>query len=151
MASARTYIRLKKFRRVFLDDALFFIAVVGLVTSVSLLYTAVPHLYESVELSVSDEPPSPAVVKAFIKHIPYFQNILDAWAFFVGAAILSIKFVFMFSFRRLVERMRNMMIWWWCVLAVLVSTIPLWLFQFLIVCSASGSAILGKSIVDYHH
>ena len=150
-ASARTYIRFKKFHRVFTDDVLFFFAIVCLVSSVGLLYASLPSVYDSLDLSISTKPPSTAFVEAFIEHLPHNHSILATWSFFIGAVILSIKFVFMFHFRRLVERVRILMLWWWCVLAILVLASPLWLFQFLIVCPATGSAVPGKSIIDIRY
>ena len=46
MASARTYIRLQNFRRIFLDDVFLFLAVACLLAGVGLLYSNIQFLYE---------------------------------------------------------------------------------------------------------
>ena len=139
MAFARTCIRLKKFRRIFLDDAFLFAGVLCLTIGVGLVYANVSFLYAKLGLPASVQNLSAA-------YIEHNQNIQDASLFFTTSAIISVKYVYMLHFRSLIRRLHNLMLWWWCVLAVLILATPSKLLTFVIACPASGPAILGEFI-----
>lgn len=147
MATARTYIRFRKFHRLLLDDYFMFLAVITLVAGVGLLCANVRFIYQEnnfiigVGFEIASLPPD------FVDNFTYNSNIQDAAVVMLATTIFSVKFVFLFFFRQMVDRIRPLLTWWWCVFGALVVATPLSVFVNFIGCPATGIEVLSKSLI----
>ncbi|MCJ1263648.1 hypothetical protein MMC22_003518 [Lobaria immixta] len=115
MATARTVIRVQKFGRVFVDDYFFFLAVVCLIASNGIYFWMVPSVYNFAAMPARLEPlPADFIKSATLANIAYVPTDL-AWT-----TVFAVKFSFLFFFRNLIRRLRNLEILWWCVLVACV-------------------------------
>ncbi|KAL9117085.1 MAG: hypothetical protein Q9187_006382 [Circinaria calcarea] len=138
LASARTYIRYRRFRRLFVDDAFLFAAVVGLIIGTIMTYVNIPFIYVQVNVMAGLQAP-PA---DFVEQLVLDQKTQAAATVFLWVAIFGVKFSFLACFRNLVRRLRKMTIWWWCVLAVLIPAAIICMCGFFIACSTFGPGVL---------
>ena len=142
LASGRTYIRYRKFRRLFVDDGFLFIAAVALIIATSLVYVNISFIYTQVNVSAGLEP----APEDFVQQLILDQKTQDAATVFTWVTIFSVKFSFLAVFRKLVSRLRNLTIWWWCVLAVLIPAAIICACGSFIACSTFGPGVLGEDL-----
>ena len=104
-------------------------------------YVAMPHFYleERVEAGLESPPPD------FIPFLILGEKLEDAITSLLGAAIVSVKFSFLFFFRELLRRQKKMMAWWWCIFVVMVPTSFLMIFAVFIICAHWNEEIFGRS------
>lgn len=104
-------------------------------------YVAMPHFYleERVEAGLESPPPN------FIPFLILGEKLEDAITSLLGAAIVSVKFSFLFFFRELLRRQKKMMAWWWCIFIVMVPTSFLMIFAVFIICAHWNEEIFGRS------
>jgi len=139
LAAGRTYIRTRIFRRIFIDDCLFFLATVCLIAGTVMVYIDCPYLYTQVSVeSGMQTPPSD-----FIHQLIEDQKTQDAAAVLLLVTIVSVKFSFLFFFRSLLRRLKNMIIWWWFVFAVHVPTAVVMICSSFMSCPYFGARVLG--------
>lgn len=114
LATARTAIRVYKFRQVFADDGFLFLSIITLVASTGLFYSTVPSQYHFAAAAAGLEPLPPdfLVVVAKTANIAYAAETL-AWT-----TIFAVKFSFLFYFRGLIRRLQGLNVLWWCTLVV---------------------------------
>ena len=141
LSSARSYIRLRKFKRLFADDGFLFLAVIALIAGTIILYADVPAIY-----TIND-------VLAGVEKAPidFSDQLIQDHGFQVAAsslemlAVFSVKFSFLFFFRSLIRRIPYLTIWWWCILACLVPTALICIFSGFLGCRDFGAQALSES------
>ena len=139
MATARTVIRVQKFRRVFVDDYFFFLAVVCLIASNGIYFWMVPSVYNFAAMPARLEPlPAGFIKSATLANIAYLPEDL-AWT-----TVFAVKFSFLFFFLNLIRRLRNLKILWWCVLVVCVPVAIVCICMPYMVCPYLGKSALGS-------
>ena len=143
LASARTYIRYQRFRRLFVDDGFLFAAAVSLIIATSLVYVNAPFVYVQINVEAGLQPPP----ENFVQQLILDQKTQDAATVFLWVAIFGVKFSFMACFRNLVRRLRNLTIWWWCVLAVLIPAAIICMCGSFIACPIFGPGVLGEGLI----
>ena len=113
---ARTALRLRYQKRLFIDDAFLFFAEICLCASFGLLYAYVDSAYLDEALLIRPEvaeiPPN------FLHRLLNFHALSDAFLILTYASIFSVKFGFLFLFRVLVRRVRKLVFFWWMALAI---------------------------------
>ncbi|MCJ1468504.1 hypothetical protein MMC07_007133 [Pseudocyphellaria aurata] len=110
---ARTTLRLRYQKRLFIDDAFLFFAEICLCASVGLLYAFAEGLYLDEALITR---PSAAVFPPDFMHLLFqFHKLSDAYLVLTYTSIFAVKFSFLFFFRVLVRRMHKMIVYWWTV------------------------------------
>lgn len=130
IAIARTAIRLRYQRRLFVDDAILLVAIVCLCAAMTLLLVFAPSLYaveafitgssamispeELVEIEVQLERP-------FVK----FLKLSDTYYVMTWTSIFAVKFSFLFFFRVLIRRVRAVTLYWQIVSVV---TVLVWVY-----------------------
>ena len=144
LAAGRTCIRLRLFRRVFIDDGLFFLATVCLLAGTVMLYIDCPYIYTqvAVESGMQASPPD------FIQQLINDQKTQDTAVVLLSVAVVSVKFSFLFFFRSLLRRLKGLMIWWWCVLAINIPTAVVMTCSSFLSCPKFGAALLGKELAE---
>ena len=63
----------------------------------------------------------------------------------IGAAIVSVKFSFLFFFRALLRQQKKMMIWWWCIFGILIPYAIVSIFAVFIICAYWNQEVFGLS------
>ena len=116
MTAARTAIRVHRFRRVFLDDCFLFLAVASLIASTGTFFWLIPSLYTFAAVAAGLEPVPLDYINAAINttNAAYAAEIL-AWT-----TVFAVKLSFLFFFRHLIQRLRDLKILWWCVLIICI-------------------------------
>lgn len=140
MAAARTVIRVYKFRRVFVDDYFLFIAVASLIASTGILLRNLQPLYYIATVSAGLEPLS----LEYINSSTDTSNFFDALECLSWTTLFAVKFSFLFFFRNLIKRLRDLEILWWCVLVICVPVAGVWICLPFIECPYVGKSILGS-------
>ena len=84
----------------------------------------------------------------FVNNFAHNSNIQDAVVVMLTTSIFSVKFVYLFFFRQMADRIRPLLIWWWCVFGVLVVAAPVSVFVNFIGCPSTGVEILSESEPD---
>jgi len=112
---ARIAIRLHYQKRLYIDDAFLSLAVICLCASIALLFLLTPSMY-LVEALITNHAnldiPSDFLYQSF-----QFQKLSDAYLVLTYNTIFAVKFSFIFFFRILTSRLRQMRIYWWVVAA----------------------------------
>lgn len=141
LAIARVAIRAKLNRKVYVDDGLFFFAVVTLVAGTIMTYLDIPYIYlqQNVQ-SGARAPPSD-----FIRQLIHSVKIQDAAVVLLSSTIFAVKLSFMVFFRSLIRRLKKLEIWWWCVLFIVVPSSVMLVVSNFITCGYFDERILGKS------
>ena len=137
---ARTCIRFRNSRRFFADDYFLFISTGALIIGTVLTYVNLPYIYAQVNVEAGLEPP-PA---DFIHQIVLDEKIQDAATVFLWTAIFGVKFSFLFLFRSLIRRVKNLTLWWWCVFAVLMPISVICTCALFISCPVFGPGVAGE-------
>ena len=133
------YIRLRLFRRLFVDDSLFFLAAICLVAGTVMVYIDCPYLYTQFSVESGVQPPP----SNFIEQLINDQKTQDAAVVLLCVSIASVKFSFLFFFRSLLRRLKSMTIWWWCVLAVHIPAAVVMICSSFMSCPDFGARVLG--------
>ena len=106
-----------------------------------MIYVATSHFYTQEEVAAGLKSPPPN----FLSYIITNEKYSDAITSLLGAAIVSVKFSFLFFFRALLRRQKKMMVWWWCIFAIMIPTAVLMVFAFFIICAYWNQDVFGKS------
>ena len=111
-AMVRTVLRLRKHRRLFIDDIFLLLACVFLTVATTILYVASSQFYVKYTDWLLLRPD---VVQ---KKVLFYQRMSFTYIPLSWAAIFAVKFSFICFFRTLVDRLRCMIIYWKIVVVV---------------------------------
>lgn len=113
----RTLIRLRLQKRLFIDDAFLYFAVMCLCASEVLLWRFSNGIFsETVILMIDDSPVEDTSSVAS-------DEVGGVYMILTYMTIYFVKLSFLFFFRTLVRRYRKMTIYWWTVLAIIIITL----------------------------
>jgi len=112
---ARIAIRLHYQKRLYVDDAFLLVAVLCLCVSMALLFLFTPSMYFVEALITNSE--TLYIPADFLHQAFQFQKLSDAYLVLTYNTIFAVKFSFIFFFRILINRVRQMRIYWWVVAA----------------------------------
>ncbi|MCJ1469806.1 hypothetical protein MMC07_008448 [Pseudocyphellaria aurata] len=112
---ARTTLRLRYQKRLFIDDAFLFFAEICLCASVGLLYAFADQLFFDEARALGW---TVAVPPDYSEKRNRSQKLSDAFIILTFTSIFAVKFSFLFFFRILIRRMHKMVVYWWTVVAV---------------------------------
>ena len=119
-AIARTLIRFRTAPRYTLDDALLLFACVCLTAATGLLYKLIPLLYFIEELDFKDQVPLPSPTSDFTRKTILATRLDDAYTSLSWTVIYAAKFGYLIFFRALIDRVRQMIIYWRIVVLITV-------------------------------
>ncbi|MCJ1402777.1 hypothetical protein MMC11_005998 [Xylographa trunciseda] len=115
----RTYIRAIFLKQFSTEDALLLFAVICLVGTTALAYSTMQAQYDSVAVILNGA--EGGLIFSLLDELPEIAKKADAAATLWWFVIVPVKLAYLFFFRRLISRLRDLNIWWWCVIAF---TIP---------------------------
>lgn len=110
----RVFIRIKVFRKLWVDDALVIFAWLLLVLTAILWRTQVEALYTQFKLISQAILPTPEIEH---QQTVYFRS-LAAMAIAFYTCLFAVKLSFLFFFRRLGAKVPSQCTWWWVVLVI---------------------------------
>ena len=119
-AIARTVIRFRTAPRYTLDDALLLFACICLTAATGLLYKLIPLAYFIENLDFKDKVPLPFPISDFAEDSVLSIQILDAYVTLVWTVIYAAKFCYLIFFRALIDRVRQMIVYWRIVVLITV-------------------------------
>ena len=108
---ARFYVRIHVQRQFSIDDGILLFGVACLMSAMALLFTFADRMYlvGAVEAGVTDiDLPSDFIQQAFDFHKLVTVALVLTWC-----SIVSVKFSYLFLFKRLINRIRPLIIYWW--------------------------------------
>lgn len=116
---ARTVIRLRYQKRLFVDDVFLYIGVVCLCVALGLLVQFSESMYVIGIFLATD-------LDLDLENLYSFQFSENSGAYMILTyiTIFFVKFSFLFFFRILVRRDHKMIIYWWTVFAIMIVTFP---------------------------
>ena len=117
-AIARTVIRVRHFRRVYMDDLLLFASVGTYIISIAVVWQTLPNIFQEMNIIEGIEP----VTAEFLKAEVWSIRINYAAGSLLWVSVYSVKFAFLGLFRRLIWSVRTWRIWWWCVFAFVAAS-----------------------------
>ena len=131
LAIARTWIRVRRFHRLYLDDGFLFFAAATLISGTGLLLAHAPYEFTQDEVQAGIESPSESFIEAMLAD----QRTQSAGVVLLTATIFNVKLSFLFFFRLLLQRAKWWYIWWWwTVLAILIPSAMIMIFSCFISC-----------------
>ena len=108
---ARFYIRLRVQKQAGIDDAFLLIGTSCLIAAMALLFLFINQMYraEALLFGVADIQLTPS----FIEDSLWYHKISAAALILAWCSLMSVKFCFLVLFRKLVDRIRPMVRYWW--------------------------------------
>lgn len=121
-AASRFYVRLHVQKQFSIDDAFFVAALCCLICSIVILYSfTIDKLYLVQAMTVSL--PNAVVPQDFLQQSYDFHKWITICLMLAWCAIMAVKFCFLFLFRKLIDRIRPLVIYWWAVTAFNVAVL----------------------------
>jgi heme/copper-type cytochrome/quinol oxidase subunit 2 len=112
--AARFYVRLGVQKQITIDDGFLIVALCCLISAMSIMYSVTidrMYLAEAVAVGLPgvDLPPD------FLQQAFDFQKWVTITLTLLWCAVMAVKFSFLFFFRKLIDRIRPLIIYWWVV------------------------------------
>ena len=143
LAAMRTYLRLRKFRCLFVDDYFLFFAVLTLSIGSGLLYVGLPYAFVQANVESGLQTPDVNFTQQTVKDRRFAYPATMLLVF----AIFSVKISFLFLFKSLIRRVRHLIVLWWCVLCFLIPSAVVCICGLFIGCSDFGTSAVGKLLI----
>ena len=107
----RYYVRFFIQKQLSIDDGILFFGILCLIASMVLLFIFVDDLFLVEALEGNTIPDNLPV--NFIQHTLDFEKLVVGAMVLTWCAIISVKFSYLFLFRKLIDRIRPMIMYWW--------------------------------------
>lgn len=136
-AASRFYVRLHVQKQFAIDDAFFVAALCCVICSIVILYSiTIDNLYLvqaiALKLPNADIPPD------FLQRSYDWQKWMIICLILSWSAIMAVKFCFLFFFRKLIDRIQPLVIYWWAVTAFNVIVLGYGVSVYLVSCPYFG-------------
>ena len=115
----RFYVRVKNFKKLFIDDHLVLLAWLFMLAVVITWQTQLPALYAQYAMAAGTMIPTPD----FLEHEQTLLHSEVATVMFAYLSLWTVKFSFLMFFRRLSVGVQGQKAWWWIVFAFTVLTL----------------------------
>ncbi|TGO58032.1 hypothetical protein BCON_0059g00110 [Botryotinia convoluta] len=114
-AFIRFYIRIRIQKQFAIDDALIIVGILCITASIGLLFNYIDNLFMTEALILGTSEIYTQLPKDFIQRVYDYSerstiSLMCAWG-----AIVSVKFSFLFFFKKLIDRIKSMTRYWWVV------------------------------------
>ena len=133
---ARFYIRIRIQRAFSLDDGILLFGLACLTCAEGLLFVFRDDMY-LIE-AILMRPGQTVIPKNFMDSAYSYQKWVAATLLLLWMAIASVKFSFLFLFRKLIDRLRPLVVYWWIVLAFNLVAVFLGISNYLLACPHYG-------------
>ena len=143
LALGRTYIKINKFHRLFVDDVFLILAIVLLVAGTITTFLVLPYNQTEVNVGAGVEAPPPD----FMHQLDLDVKLQSASSVLVNASVFSVKFSFLFIFRLLLHHTGKLQAWWWFTFIITIPCAVICMCTEFMVCPAYGDRIMGTCIL----
>ena len=109
--TVRYYVRFFIQKQLSIDDGILLFGILCLISAMVLLFIFVDNLY-LVEALEGNNIPSDLPVD-FLQGVSDFERLVVGAMVLTWCAIISVKFSYLFLFRKLIDRVRSIVIYWW--------------------------------------
>ncbi|KAF5869940.1 uncharacterized protein Bfra_010085 [Botrytis fragariae] len=114
-ALIRFYIRIRIQKQFAIDDALIIVGILCITASIGLLFNYIDNLFMTEALILGTSEIHTQLPKGFVQRVYDYSkrstiSLMCAWG-----AIVSVTFSFLFSFNKLIDRIKSMTRYWWVV------------------------------------
>ena len=110
---ARFYIRLRIQKQINIDDAFLLFGTGCLIAAIVLLFQYINSMYTAEALVIGL--PNVAISPHFIEDALWFHKMITISLILTWWSLMAVKLCFLFLFKKLVERIRPMLVYWWIV------------------------------------
>lgn len=117
----RTYIRIRILKQFFTEDALLSFAVICLCATTALAYVGLQNQYDILAAILHNV--SAESLFDLFDDIPRTSKLENAGPTLWWCVIFPVKLAWLFFFRRLIIRWKNLYIWWWCATAITLAAL----------------------------
>lgn len=115
-AASRFYIRICVQKQLSIDDAFLVVAICSLISALAIMYSVtVDRMYLVQALLIGL--PGAQIPPDFLQQSYDFHKWITISLMLAWCAIMAVKFSFLFLFRKLIDRIRPLVIYWWVVTA----------------------------------
>ncbi|MCJ1230794.1 hypothetical protein MMC12_007468 [Toensbergia leucococca] len=142
LAFARMCIKISKFHRLFVDDVFFILAMIFLVAGTTMMFLTLPYNQTGQDVGAGVEAPPPDINHQLDMDVK-FQ---DTAVLLLNACIYSVKFSFLFFFRHLLSRTKQLKVWWWCIFIFTIPCAIVCMCTEFIACPAFGDRIMAVCV-----
>ena len=143
-AVSRFYIRLHVQKQLSIDDGFLIIALCCLICALAIMYSVtVDKMYLVQALSIGL--PSADIPPDFIQQSVDFHKWITITLMLAWCAIMAVKFSFLFLFRKLIDRIRPLIIYWWVVTAFNIIVLGYGVSVYYVACPYYNISGLGMS------
>ena len=113
-ACARFYIRIRVQKQLSLDDGFLLFGIGCFIGALAILFTFIDDMYmtAAVQFRLKEMEISPD----FIQRAADYQKMVAVSLILTWCSIVSVKFSFFFLFKRLIDRIPAMIVYWWFVI-----------------------------------
>ena len=139
-ASVRLILQIRFHRRLHVDDYFLIFACITLTAGTILGYANVGALYWTQELNYN-----PSQFFVFLAqhvdiaaHIDRYERLYYSWPVLLWATIFVVKFAYLAFFRRLIERIRPLFIYWKIIVGITVVSFPICIISVYVACVKHG-------------
>lgn len=146
-AASRFYVRLHIQKQFSIDDVFFVVALCCVICSIVILYSvSIDRLYLvqaiAVKLPNADIPPD------YLQQSYVWQKWMTICLVLAWCAIMAVKFCFLFLFRKLIDRIQPLVIYWWAVTAFNVVVLGYGVSVYFVSCPYFGNPRMCTSYQD---
>ncbi|MCJ1430256.1 hypothetical protein MMC29_008173, partial [Sticta canariensis] len=138
LALGRTYIKINKFHRLFIDDVFLILAIVLLVAGAITTFLVLPYNQTEVNVAAGMEAPPPD----FTHQLDLDVKFQEASSVLVNASVFCVKFSFLFFFRLLLLHTGKLQAWWWFTFIITIPCAVICMCTEFMVCPAYGDRIM---------
>lgn len=107
----------------------------------ALTYVLIPYIYTKTDVGAGVKAPSAQLM----------QQLVLAQRVFTWTTLYAVKLSFLFFFRSIICRLRNLMIFWWCDFAVVILAYGACVAAGFMACSTFGPGLKGMYEVTLVH
>jgi len=139
-ASIRLILQIKIHRRLYLDDYFLLFACACLTAGTVLGYASVGSLYFSQDLNYNPTHFFYLLAKHvdIAAHINKYQRLYYSYPALLWTAIFVVKFGYLAFFRRLIDRIRPLIIYWRIIVGITIVSFPICIISIYVACTKWG-------------
>jgi len=119
---ARFYIRLVLQHQFSIDDFFLILGVGCIVCAIGTVYVVLDGLYLGVAMMSGDAEVLSKIPPNWLEITYHYHKMVTISGLLTWAAIVCVKMSFLFFFRKLIERIHVMIVYWWIILAFTIAT-----------------------------
>ena len=152
MTSVRLILQMRIHNRLHLDDYFLIFSCVCITVGTALCYVYIGLLYwiQELDLNPTRSPYLLAEHVDFIADINLVERLVSVFTTLMFTAIFAVKLAYLAFFRRLVDRIRPLIIYWRVVTAITILSFPIGIILSFLACTETGPEV-GKHITYVIH